>query len=66
MLTASDKKQVRDLLKNDTIFRSQASQFVRGFDKILDGAASTDTPDAVKSKLLKSDLGNIYTHLKGK
>lgn len=66
MLTASDKKQVRDLLKNDTIFRSQASQFVRGFDKILDGAASTDTPDAVKSKLLNSDLGNIYTHLKGK
>lgn len=66
MLTASDKKQVRDLLKNDTIFRSQASQFVRGFDKILDGAASTDTPDTVKSKLLNSDLGNIYTHLKGK
>ena len=66
MLTASDKKQIRELLKNDTIFRSQASQFVRGFGKILDGAAQTDTPDAVKSKLLKSDLGNIYTHLKGK
>lgn len=66
MLGASDKKQIRDLLKSDTIFRSQASQFVRGFDKILDGAMQTDTPDAVKSKLLKTDLGNIYTHLKGK
>ncbi len=66
MMSAAEKKQIRDLLKNDTIFRSQASQFVRGFDKILDGAAQTDTPDAVKSKLLKTDLGNIYTHLKGK
>lgn len=66
MLTASDKKQIRELLKADSIFRSQASQFVRGFDKILDAADGTDTPDAVKSKLLKSDIGNIYTHLKGK
>ena len=66
MLTASDKKQIRELLKSDSIFRSQASQFVRGFDKILDAADGTDTPDAVKSKLLKSDIGNIYTHLKGK
>jgi hypothetical protein len=65
MLNASDKKQIRDLLKSDSIFRSQASQFVRGFDKILDAAAQTDTPDAVKSKLLKTDIGVIYTHLKG-
>ena len=66
MLGATDKKQIRDLLKSDSIFRSQASQFVRGFDKILDAADGTDTPDAVKSKLLKSDIGIIYTHLKGK
>ena len=66
MLAASDKKQVRDLLKNDTIFRSQASQFVRGFDKIIEAGLHTDTPDAVKSKLLKTDVGMIYTHLKGK
>ncbi len=65
MLNASDKKQIRDLLKSDSIFRSQASQFVRGFDKILDAANQTDTPDSVKSKLLKTDVGNIYTHLKG-
>ena len=66
MLTASGKKQIRELLKSDSIFRSQASQFVRGFDKILDAAEQTDTPDTVKSKLLKTDLGNIYTNLKGK
>jgi methyl-accepting chemotaxis protein len=66
MLSASDKKQIRDLLKSDAIFRSQASQFVRGFDKIIEAGLHTDTPDAVKSKLLKTDLGNIYTHLKGK
>ena len=66
MLGASDKKQIRDLLKSDAVFRSQASQFVRGFDKVLELASQTDTPDAVKSKLLKTDVGNIYTHLKGK
>ena len=66
MLTASDKKQIRDLLKSDTIFRSQAAQFVRGFDKIMEVGLQTDTPDAVKSKLLKTDVGNIYSHLKGK
>ena len=66
MLNASDKKQIRELLKSDTIFRSQASQFVRGFDKMIAGAEQTDTPDAVKSKLLKTDVGNIYNHLKGK
>ncbi len=66
MLKASGKKQIRELLKADTIFRSQASQFVRGFDKILDAADQTDTPDTVKSKLLKTDLGNIYSSLKGK
>lgn len=66
MLGASDKKQIRALLKSDTIFRSQASQFVRGFDKILEAGTQTDTPDAVKSKLLKTDLGVVYAHLKGK
>lgn len=66
MLKATDKKQIRELLKADSIFRSQASQFVRGFDKILEAAEQTDTPDAVKSKLLKTDIGNIYSHLKGK
>ena len=66
MLGASDKKQIRELLKSDSIFRSQASQFVRGFDKFMDAADGTDTPDAVKSKLLKSDVGIIYSHLKGK
>lgn len=66
MLNASDKKQVRELLKNDAIFRSQASQFVRGFDKILEAGLQTDNPDTVKAKLLKTDTGIIYTHLKGK
>ena len=66
MLNAADKKQVREMLKNDSIFRSQASQFVRGFDKILEAGLQTDTPDIVKAKLLKTDTGVIYTHLKGK
>ncbi len=66
MLSASDKKQIRDLLKSDSIFRSQASQFVRSFDKIIEAGLQTDTPDDVKAQLLKTDAGNIYTHLKGK
>jgi len=66
MLGASDKRQIRELLKSDSIFRSQAAQFVRGFDKIMEIGLQTDTPDAVQSKLLKTDIGVIYTHLKGK
>lgn len=66
MLKVADGKQIRELLKNDTVFRSQATQFVRRFDKILTAGAQTDTPDTVSNKLLKTDLGTVYTRLKDK
>ena len=60
MFAATDKKQIHELLKSDTVFKSQASQFVRNFEKILNGADQTDDANKVKTALLKSDLGTIY------
>jgi len=64
MMNAADKKQVREMLKNDTVFRRQATQFIRAFNKILSGAHNVDNPDAVSAALLKTDVGQIYTALK--
>ena len=64
MMGAADKKQVREMLKNDTVFRRQATQFIRAFDKILSGTKNADNPDNVATTLLKTDLGQIYTVLK--
>lgn len=64
MMNAADKKQVREMLKNDTVFRRQATQFIRAFDKIMSGAHNVDNPDAVSATLLKTDLGQIYAVLK--
>ena len=61
MLKATDKRQIRELLKSNNVFRSQAMQFIRGFDKILSGAKQTDTPDAVLATLAKTDLGMIHS-----
>lgn len=64
MLGAADKKRVRDMIKSDTVFRRQATQFVRSFDKILSVAQQTDNPDAVSASIIKTDLGQIYISLK--
>ncbi len=64
MMGAADKKQVREMLKNDTVFRRQATQFIRAFDKILSGTKNADNPDQVAATLLKTDLGQIYAVLK--
>ena len=61
MFNATDKKQIRELLKSDKIFNSQATQFVRNFEKILTGANQTNEADKLKTTLLKTDLGTIYT-----
>lgn len=63
IFNASNKKQIHDLLKNDKIFNSQASQFVRSFDKLLQGAKQTDDAEKIISTIMKSDLGVIYKHL---
>ena len=52
------------MMKSDAVFRSQATQFVRGFDKILANAQQTDNPDKVSGTLVKTDLGRIYISLK--
>jgi len=64
MFAASDKKQIKEMLKNDKVFGSQATQFVRNFEKILEGASQTDDSTKVKTALLKTDLGMIYSALK--
>lgn len=63
MVRAADKKQIRDLIKSDSVFNSQATQFVRSFDKIMTAAKQTDTPDKLAAALLKTDLGIIYSAL---
>ena len=60
MFEATDKRQIRNMLKSDKVFNSQALQFVRNFDKILNSAEQTNDSDKVKSALLKTDLGIIY------
>lgn len=64
MLNAAEKKQVRDMMKNDAVFRSQATQFVRSFDKILTAAQQTDAPDKTSAALIKTEPGQIYIILK--
>ncbi|MBQ3785276.1 MAG: hypothetical protein II843_02690, partial [Alphaproteobacteria bacterium] len=60
MFEATDKRQIRNMLKSDKVFNSQAIQFVRNFDKILNSAEQTDDSDKVKGALLKTDLGIVY------
>ena len=63
MFDATNKKQIRELLKSDKVFNSQATQFVRNFEKILAGAEQTNDANKMKSTLLQTDLGTIYTAL---
>ena len=65
IMSAADKKQIREMLKNDTVFRSQSAQFVRSFDKILTATKQADNSDKLAATLLKTDLGKIYIALKG-
>lgn len=64
MMAAADKKRVRDMLKSDAVFRSQATQFVRSFDKILTASRQADNADKLVATLLKTDLGQVYAALK--
>lgn len=65
MLTAADKKQVRNKLKSDAVFRSQATQFVHSFDNVLNSAKQADNSEKLTATILKTDLGQIYVVLKG-
>lgn len=63
MLNAADKKQIKNLLKSDAVFRSQATQFVRSFGKMLSSADQADNSDKLIGTLLKTDLGQVYSAL---
>lgn len=63
VIKTATKKQIRDLLKSDSVFNSQATQFVRAFDRILAAARQTDTADKLTAALIKTDLGIIYSAL---
>ena len=62
-IKATNKKQIQELVKSDSVFRSQATQFVRSFDKIMTAARQTDEADKLAAALVKTDLGAIYTAL---
>ena len=64
MLGATNKKDLREMMKADAVFRSQAMQFVRSFDKILNAAKQADDSDNLSATLIKTDLGHIYITLK--
>ena len=65
MMNAADKKQIREMLKSDAVFRSQSAQFIRSFDKVLAAAKQADNADKLAAALIKTDLGQIYIALKG-
>lgn len=64
ILNAADKRKVKDLFKQDAVFRSQATQFVRGFGKMMAGAEQTDNREMITATLLKTDLGQMYVALR--
>jgi hypothetical protein len=64
LLGAINKKGLRDMMKNDAVFRSQATQFVRSFDNILNTAKQADDAHKISANLIKTDLGRIYVALK--
>lgn len=65
VMAAADKKQIREMLKSNATFKSQATQFVRSFDKILTAARQADGTDKLAETVMKTDLGHIYVALKG-
>ena len=65
IIAAADKKQIKEMLKTNAAFKSQATQFVRSFDKILIAARQADGTDKLATTVSKTDLGVIYMALKG-
>ncbi len=63
IMNAADKKQIKEMLKTNAAFRSQATQFVRSFEKILTAARQADGSDKLASTITKTDLGQIYIAL---
>jgi gas vesicle protein len=64
MISGADKKKVRGMFKTDAVFRSQATQFVHGFAKMMTGAERTENKELVVATLLKTDLGIMYQALR--
>lgn len=64
MISSADKKRVRNMFKTDAVFRSQATQFVHSFAKMVAGAERTENKEMVVATLLKTDLGIMYQSLK--
>lgn len=64
LLGATNKKTLRDTIKADAVFRSQATQFVRSFDKILNATKQADDADNLSATLINTDLGRVYIALK--
>jgi len=63
ILGAADKRQIKELIKTDSVFRSQVVQFIHSFDKILALAKQTNNSDSIMSNMSKSDLGRVYNAL---
>ena len=63
IMAAADKKHVKEMLKTNAAFRSQAVQFVRSFEKILSAARQADGSDKLAATITKTDMGQIYISL---
>ncbi len=64
MIKSADKKKVQELFKSDAAFRSHATTFIKGFQRMMNDAESTDNPEILTQTLLKTDLGQMYMALR--
>ncbi|MDR0319781.1 MAG: hypothetical protein LBH81_03530 [Rickettsiales bacterium] len=64
MVSAADKREFQNLFKTDAAFRGNATQFLRGFHKMLLDASHDENKDAITATLLKTDIGRIYMAMK--
>jgi DNA repair exonuclease SbcCD ATPase subunit len=64
IISTADKKKFMHILKSDAEFRKTASEFMRGFHKMLLDARADDNSEAITATLLKTDLGRIYIMLR--
>ncbi len=60
----TDKKAIRDFMKNNKVFKSQSIQYMYAFEKILGAANKSDNHEKIIRGLLESDIGKVYQSLK--
>ncbi|MDR2685347.1 MAG: hypothetical protein LBB23_01075 [Rickettsiales bacterium] len=64
IVKGADTKKLQILWRSDAAFRGSATQFMRGFHKMLLDAATDPNKDAIQQTLLKTDVGQLYLALR--